>query len=50
MSRREAGGAITEYLILAVALILGLAWLKSSMQTRTYNLMNTAVQQVPIIP
>ena len=44
------GNAITEYLILAVAIILGMSWLKSAMQTRTQDLMNTAVQQVPIVP
>jgi hypothetical protein len=50
MRRRESAGAMTEYLLIVVAILMGLAWLRTSMETRTTAVMNTAIQQVPIIP
>jgi len=50
MTRRERGGSITEYIVLMMAIIAGMVLLSSTTQTRTENLMNTAIQQIPIVP
>ena len=48
MRRPTGGGTIVEYLAIAAAILLGMVWLKSSMQTRTEDLMGTAIKTIPI--
>lgn len=50
MTRRDRGGSITEYIVLMIAIVAGMALLSSTTRTRTEHLMNTAIQQVPIVP
>ena len=42
------GGSITEYIVLMIAIVAGMALLSATTQTRTEHLMNTAIQQIPI--
>ena len=50
MRRRDTGGAITEYLVLLVGIMAGLMLLSSNIQPRSEQLMDTAIQQIPIVP
>ncbi|MDP3703233.1 MAG: hypothetical protein Q8R78_02470 [Candidatus Omnitrophota bacterium] len=50
MRRRDAGGAITEYLVLLVGILAGLMLLSANIGPRSGQLMNTAIQQIPIVP
>jgi len=50
MRRRDSGGAITEYVVLIIAILAGMALLSSNIRPQSEQLMHTAIQQIPIVP